>query len=142
VNISLAAIVLGFALAEVAAARCPDLSGKFVLQGEDGQVHITIRQQGCERIRIVRASGYLGEVTTETHAFKIDGQPQKDSGWFGSRETLQTSAHFQGKQLKLQGQYPAGEKLVMVYSLTFKKDLSEAYEVAGESTALVAKREK
>jgi hypothetical protein len=33
-------------------ATCPDLSGKYVIQGEDGRVYFTISQLRCESIRI------------------------------------------------------------------------------------------
>ena len=50
-----------------------------MIQFEDGQVHIAIDQHGCDRISIVRKSGYLGTLTSETHVLKLDGKEQKDS---------------------------------------------------------------
>src|SRR5438093_1644537 len=66
--------------------QCPDLTGKYMIQGEDGQVHISIEQEGCARATIVRQSGYLGTVTSEKHALKLDGTPQEDSPWLGSTD--------------------------------------------------------
>jgi uncharacterized membrane protein len=48
-------------------AQCPNLSGKYVVQGEDGQVHLVIDQHECDRINIVEEFNYLGTITTETH---------------------------------------------------------------------------
>ena len=41
-------------------SACPNLSGRYRLQGEDGQVFISIQQKGCSRITIVRENWYLG----------------------------------------------------------------------------------
>ena len=57
-----------------AADVCPNLSGQYFIQGEDGQVRITITQTGCAQIRIDRTNTYLGKTTREQHTLRIDGQ--------------------------------------------------------------------
>ena len=56
-----------------ASAQCPNLSGTYVKQGEDGQVEIVIDQHECDRISIVRNNNYLGTKTSEKHILKLDG---------------------------------------------------------------------
>src|SRR6266850_2747405 len=74
--------------------QCPDLAGRYVIQGEDGQVHISIEQEGCARATIVRESGYLGTITPEKHVLKLDGTAREDSPWLGSTDRYKTSAKF------------------------------------------------
>jgi hypothetical protein len=69
---------------------CPNLAGQYSLQGEDGVVYYTVRQNGCERVEIDRKNNYLGEVSTEpTYAFIPDGKAHgKDipvSHWVGDK---------------------------------------------------------
>ena len=47
--------------------QCPDLSGNYMIQGEDGEVHISAKQERCDRINIVRNSGYPGTITVNSH---------------------------------------------------------------------------
>lgn len=68
-----------------AANACSNLSGKYMIQGEDGQVHITINQHACARIEIVRATSYLGAITTEKHFLSLDGNLQADRQWIWGR---------------------------------------------------------
>src|SRR5688572_29934827 len=76
-------------------SKCPNLSGQYVIQGEDGQVGIIIEQQQCERITIVRRSGYLGKIRSETHRLTLDGKAHEDSKWFGGSDNCcETSAAF------------------------------------------------
>ena len=77
-----------------AADKCPDLSGRYMIQGEDGQVHIIIEQRGCGTITIARKTGYLGTVTSERHDLRLDGVLQRDTGWFGGSDKQVTSARF------------------------------------------------
>ena len=60
------------------AAKCPVLAGNYVLQCEDGQVKISIKQDQCKSITITRDTGYLGKVTREVHTYRVDGTPQPD----------------------------------------------------------------
>lgn len=114
--------------------KCPNLSGNYMIQGEDGQVHISIDQRRCDRITIVRKSGYLGKITFEKHTLNLDGIDQKDSPWLGGSEQFRTSARFVGSKLEVKARTSSGSTLTLIYSLTSSSDLLE-----GE---LVAKRQK
>ena len=72
------------------ASACPNLSGNYVLEGEDGVVHYTVTQQGCDRVEIHRTNTYLGENSAvETQVFIVDGKPHGKAGtinhWVGSK---------------------------------------------------------
>ena len=101
--IALAATTLGLltaAPALAAASRCPNLSGAYMLQGEDGQVHISIRQRKCDSVTIIRQNNYLGTIISETHILTLGGKTQPDSPWYGySPAQHTTSAKFVGSEL-------------------------------------------
>jgi hypothetical protein len=85
-------LFISFALCFIAASAsaCPNLSGHYMLQGEDGTVRYTVRQQGCERVEISIRSTYLGkESVVETQVFIVDGKPHGKTGtinhWVGNR---------------------------------------------------------
>ena len=99
--VTIAAISLAATHDVAASPQCPNLSGNYMIQGEDGQVHIAIDQHDCDRISIVRKNNYLGTITSETHILKLDGKDQKDSPWFGSSEQYRTSAKFVGSELRV-----------------------------------------
>src|SRR5262245_58113709 len=88
------AIFLSLCSYAKAADPCPNLSGEYIIQGEDGQVRLTITQKSCEEIRIDRTNNYLGKVSREQHSLKIDGKFQTDTPWLGSSQPNQTSAKF------------------------------------------------
>ena len=127
-----------------ARSPCPNLSGKFMLQGEDGQVHISMIQHGCERITIIRQSGYLGHITTERHVLKIDGKAQKDSPWLGGLRQAMTAAKFVGSELQVEIQTPGDLTETMVYSLNSDTNLLEGASTQSDrkSVPLVATRQK
>ena len=105
------------------APKCSDLSGKYMIQGEDGQVHISIEQERCDRVTIRRESGYLGTITSEKHVLKLDGTVQEDSPWFGSTNQYKTSAKFNNSALQIEARTTTGSTLTMIYSLTPEGDL-------------------
>ncbi len=81
-------VALCFFAASVSA--CPNLSGNYLLQGEDGTVRYTVRQHGCERVEIDRIDTYLGkESVVETKVFIVDGKPHGKTNtinhWVGNR---------------------------------------------------------
>ncbi len=119
---------------------CPNLSGNYVAQGEDGQVHIAITQHECDRIEIIRKSNYLGTMTSETHSLMLDGKERKDSPWLGGAEQDTTSARFIGSQLQVTTRTNRGSTLTMVYSLNAARDLVE--EARGRGGPRVAKRQQ
>ena len=127
----------------VATPKCLDVSGKYIFQGEDGQVHISILQQRCDRVTIRRDSGYLGKITSEEHVLKLDGTIQKDSPWLGSADQYETSAKFNRSTLQIEARATTGSTLTMIYSLTSAGDLREEALVNGKSGgSVVAKRQK
>jgi hypothetical protein len=115
-----------------------------MLQGEDGQVHISMIQHGCERITIIRQSGYLGHITTERHVLKIDGKAQKDSPWLGGLRQAMTAAKFVGSELQVEIQTPGDLTETMVYSLNSDTNLLEGASTQSDrkSVPLVATRQK
>ena len=125
-----------------ARASCLNLSGDYVIQGEDGDVHIAIEQHQCDRIEIIRRNNYLGTTTSETHKLRIDGQEQEDSPWFGGREQYRTSAKFVGPELQIRTRTTGGSNITLIYSLTPSRDLLEESRIKGHGVPLVAKRQK
>jgi hypothetical protein len=98
-------IFFGFLLLMQESARsqstCPDLSGRYVIQGEDGRVFVTIKQTRCERITIEwLISSYSGTSRT-THVLALDGKFHTDTGWFGERGKQLTSAQFRSDTLEI-----------------------------------------
>jgi hypothetical protein len=80
------------------ASACPNLSGQYVLEGEDGSVRYTVTQQGCEHVEIRRVSTYLGKDSApETQVFLIDGKPHGKDGtinhWVGNKLQIGPAAN-------------------------------------------------
>jgi len=127
----------------VATPKCLDVSGKYIFQGEDGQVHISILQERCDRVTIRRDSGYLGKITSEEHVLKLDGTVQDDASWLGSTDRYQTSAKFNDSTLQFEARTTTGSTLTMIYSLNSEGDLREEALINGRSGgSIVAKRQK
>src|SRR5262249_28888427 len=124
--------------------KCPDLSGKYMIQGEDGQVHISIEQEQCDRVTIRRESGYLGTITSEKHVLKLDGTVQDNSPWFGGTEHYETSAKFNDSALRIEARTTTGSTLTMIYSLTPDGDLLIDDIINGRRAGgpVVARRQK
>jgi hypothetical protein len=122
--------------------ECPLLAGKYVIQGEDGQVHISIEQEGCDRATIVRESGYLGTITAEKHVLRLDGTVQDDSPWLGSHDQYKSSAKFNESSLQIEAK-TTNSTLTMIYALTPEGDLLEDALIDGRRTGgpVVAKRQ-
>lgn len=118
-------LCLAMASAVAGTSKCPDLSGTYLLHGEDGQVQISIKQYNCDRIIIVRENNYLGTVTSEKHALALDGKEHADAPWLGARKPGKTSARFVGSELRIEIKIPGDAALTMLYSLTPGRDLQE-----------------
>lgn len=138
----IAAISLAATHDITASPQCPNLSGNYTIQGEDGQVQIAIDQHECDRINIVRKNNYLGIMTSETHTLKLDGKDQNDSPWLGSTGQYRTSAKFVGSELQVKARTTAGSTLTMIYSLTPTRDLLEEALINRRGVPVVAKRQK
>ena len=105
--------------------------------------HIAIDQaRKCDRISIVKKSGYLGTTTSETHILTLGGKDQKDSPWLGSTEQYRTSAKFVGAELQVKARTTGGSTLTMIYSLTPARDLLEEARTNRRGVPVVAKRQK
>lgn len=69
---------------------CPNLSGLYAKQYEDGLVYLKVHQVGCERVQIMDKSHYLGHQNSDvTKTFFPDGKHHsKDipvSHWHGDK---------------------------------------------------------
>jgi hypothetical protein len=75
-----------------AQAACPDLTGRYVMQYEDGRVHVTIAQVRCESMQLEMRSQYKYEpVVCGRHKLRLDGEFREDTGWNGSTSKQLTS---------------------------------------------------
>jgi hypothetical protein len=91
-------ILLAFCFFATSASACPNLSGHYLLQGEDGTVRYTVRQRGCERVEIDRINMYLGKKSAvETEVFIVDEKPHGNAGtinhWVGNRLQIGPTAN-------------------------------------------------
>ena len=101
-------------------------------------------QHGCGRITIIRESGYLGDITTERHALKVNGKLQRDSSWLGGLRQSLTAARFVGSELRVEVHTPGDLAVTIVYSLNSDTDLLEEARTRSDrkSVPLVASRQK
>ena len=97
-------ILLGFLLmmqqSTMVQNTCPDLSGRYVIQGEDGRVYVTVKQTRCERITIEWLIHSHPDTSRTTHALPLDGKFHTDTDWFGERGQRLTSAQFRSDTLR------------------------------------------
>lgn len=83
-------VVFALCFTTASACACPNLSGHYVLQGEDGDVRYIVNQRGCDRVEIRSSATYLRESSrVETRVFIVDGKPHGKAGtinrWVGNR---------------------------------------------------------
>src|ERR1700739_1064145 len=69
---------------------CPNLAGRYLLQGEDGVVSYMVRQNGCDRAEEDRTATSLGKTSAvDTQVFIPDGKPHGKrasfSCWVGDK---------------------------------------------------------
>ena len=91
-------VTFAFCLIPATSSACPNLSGHYILQGEDGFVRYTVRQRGCDRVEIDRTATYLGKNSAvETQEFIVDGKPHGKTGtinhWVGNRLQIGPAAN-------------------------------------------------
>jgi hypothetical protein len=91
-------ITFALCLIAASASACPNLSGHYVLQGEDGVVRYSVSQRGCDRVEIARTAMYLGKTSAvETQVFLVDGKPHGKTGkvnhWVGNRLQIGPTAN-------------------------------------------------
>lgn len=83
------------------AAGCPEMSGRYVIQGEDGRSYITIAQHGCDRATLQwRHRTYMGQDST-IHELIMDGRAHPDRGWLDGRDTNSTTAAYLADTLRV-----------------------------------------
>jgi hypothetical protein len=90
------------------ADRCPDLTGKYMVQSEDGQVHYSINQDECLQITIERTTNQSGKNVKEKHTFALDGVLHPGS-WNGAADGAKSSAKFMSGKLELTFVSASGE---------------------------------
>ena len=85
-----------------AQAACPDLTGRYVMQYEDGRMHVTIAQVRCESMQIDTRSQYLHEpVVIGRHKLRLDGEFRDDTGWNGSTSKQLTATNLRNGVLEI-----------------------------------------
>jgi hypothetical protein len=84
------------------ASVCPDLTGRYAFDTEDGPpVQVIVSQVACREITIVwREQSPDSARLDRTHRFRLDGRFRPDSGWFGASPRL-TAASFVGDTLNV-----------------------------------------
>ena len=123
-------------------STCPDLSGRYVTQYEDGRIYVVIRQTRCERIAIEWESSLYPNKPPRIHAIPLDGKFHPDSGWFGERGKQLTSAQFKSKLLyvaakRLTPKVDAGSGWEQSFELLPDKDLCTKFFDPGTSSSSV-----
>jgi hypothetical protein len=78
-------------------ARCPDLTGVYVQQGEDNRVYTTVQQTKCSAVRTLRTNRRLQQLR-DAPLLPLDGRFHRANVWFGSESV---SARFRGNVLEL-----------------------------------------
>jgi len=136
-------ILMGFLLllqqASTLQSTCPDLSGRYVKQSEDGRVYISIKQTRCESIEI--------DWDGETHVLRLDGKSHEDTSWFGGTGKQLTSATFRSKIIELIARpEKAADASAFLWKLAFELlsngDLCERFLSSHGSSSSVAGRQR
>jgi hypothetical protein len=73
--------------------RCPDLSGRYVVQAEDNRVYMTITQTRCARITIAWKIVEQRATSTSVHTIYLDGKFHRGGGLAGESSNPGTSAN-------------------------------------------------
>jgi pimeloyl-ACP methyl ester carboxylesterase len=85
----------------IAGGACPDLSGKYIIPGEDGSVFVTISQTRCDSINIEWLIYSYPDSSRTNHVLPLDGKFHRDTVWYGGSGTQLTSAQFKADALEL-----------------------------------------
>lgn len=91
---------LAFLLTGVSSSGCPDLSGLYVLPGEDGHVEIIISQAACQRATIVWQIRSYDSNDREEFAVWLDNVFRPDT-LSGRPRTSATAARFRSDTLEI-----------------------------------------
>ena len=91
------AVVLMLQQSSASPAGCRDLSGHYVIQGEDGRVYVTLEQTRCKRLAMDwKTSSYAGE-SRSRHVLVLDGRSHLEANWYGSGRQLTSAQVLSGK---------------------------------------------
>jgi hypothetical protein len=98
---ALATLILGPSFS-LGAEKCPDLSGKYALQGDDGTAYHTIIQKGC-----VSADYTFAGIDTSHYSIILDGKYHLANEHWGAvdirtNDKEEYSAKFQENKLHIQ----------------------------------------
>jgi hypothetical protein len=148
-------VILAFVIicssATEALSACPDLSGEYYHQGEDGYVIWRIRQVECSAIEISNERKYIGKITNTKLSLKADGIFRwVYGGLYAGREAYMIASRFVGNTFEITTVPPFSSKskegkkiglqamsLVDIYSLDSQRNLSIAgrhYDYDGKLT--------
>src|SRR5262245_17801173 len=112
------------------ADRCPDLTGKYMIQGEE--VHLAINQDECLQITIERTANHSGKNVKEKHTFALDGILHP-GGWNVVGENARSAAKFVSGKLEFTVASATGEVLAKeTWQLLPDKNI-EIKEMNGET---------
>ena len=75
------------------AARCPDLSGRYVMQSEDNRVYMTLTQMRCARITIAWKIVEQRATSTSVHTIYLNGRFHPGGGLAGESSEPGASAN-------------------------------------------------
>jgi hypothetical protein len=82
-------------------STCPNLSGRFGIQGEDGVVDVVVKQVACTHITIDWVRSYLGQVSHSPQTLALDRKFHRKGPEPGTRSARLVMAHFQGDTLEI-----------------------------------------
>jgi hypothetical protein len=127
-------------------ASCPNLAGRYVIQGEDGRVFVTIAQARCERVNLTWLIHSLSDSSKTTHSFTPDGVFRSDTAWYGERGRQLTSAVFRPSEFELVARRPntpgnRGFRWKQTFSLLPTGDLCIITQDAKTTRATIAGRQ-
>jgi hypothetical protein len=79
-----------------------NLSGRYVIQGEDGRVYVSISQAGCTKVSITWESSLFPNRPPAEHHLALDGEFHDDYFWFqGRRRGEQSAASLKDSALEI-----------------------------------------
>src|SRR5262245_26663295 len=107
-------VVLGMLLA---GAECPDLSGRFRLNGEDGYVAISVVQSTCEALSIEWNMYSHPDTVRGKHEVRADGTPRRVRQWFGGSDSMFVIAEWRGQHLEIRARKYADNTAPLVWQL-------------------------
>jgi hypothetical protein len=93
--------LLGLVLQATTSAPCPDLSGRYLIPGEDGAVTVIIEQMRCEKVTIQWNIRSEPDSSLSRHGLALTGKFQLDTDWFGASRLQLTAARFVADTLLL-----------------------------------------